>query len=146
MKKRDKRDELRRQLLNFREGKDSYADFLKTAYHAEKEGRKSLIGVYELQPDHPANNLDGRPMYELLGVRGYEQVLWTTDKDDGYADTGRFGSSRTGGTTEWIVNAFGKVRTIVIMRPAQVEGCDKDRLRGIDIALFYHEIGHVDDF
>ena len=134
MSKRKKRNagrHLKSQYPRFNEATDSYEALLRTAYRIEKQKRKSLRGVYEVERTETSKGAD---LLSRLGHKGYTQHLWDIEEDDGYTNLGTHGEGGSlGGFTNWIVDRHNRIHTIIVMYK-------------IDSLVDEPEVGHVDDY
>jgi hypothetical protein len=144
-KRREARRKAIARLWKLRGGVDSYADILDAAIEVERVSRKSLLGIHDLAAGGTLGKFTDKQLFEHFGYSG-EPVDWPVGDDEGYDKLGTFESRHSGGTTSWLRDPHGHIRTVVILRPVNSPGFDIERAKAADLAIFYHEVGHVDDF
>jgi hypothetical protein len=102
----------------------------------------SLLKVVELEGEFVS--LQGSELLEHLHLGQYEERRTVGSTDDGYADL-----SGDGGEMLFLSGPDGRIRTLVVIRYRAGTAVSADGMSQGDqhnLAVFLHELGHVDDF
>lgn len=123
----------------FVDGRDSAAEALRREIKIAKADHPSLLGVFEYDYD-PASPPTDSDRLRLAALSHMEQLVFSID--EGGHETGD--ESNVGGNTAYLRDRSGRVRTAVFLRRAP--GLDIEAMAYMNLAILFHELGHVDDF
>ena len=130
---------------------DSYVVELSSLYRKAKLQHRTLLDVVDVRFDSDGWECEDQELLNFFGYDNYKIHLWDTgDEDDGYSDeTKRQREMETdtdknlGGNFVAVTDDSDKFHSIVFMR---IPKGDAEKIAAVNIALFNHELGHVDDF
>ena len=96
-----------------------------------------MLKIVETKPD--VSKLTVRDQLEYFGYGDYAIYDWNVEEDGGYSHH----TGRDGGRTTVVVGPDSKHSTIVFIKTGEIE--NDETQAGINIAILFHEIGHVND-